>query len=181
MKLATPLAEEYVRGLTIGDRVLLSGTIVTARDAAHKYLFEGGKAPCSLNAIYHCGPIIRDGQVLSAGPTTSLREEPYQAKIIADHKVRAVIGKGGMGENTLKALKEHGCAYLSATGGAGALIAKRIKSIKAVHMEEELGSPEAFWEFEVVDMPLVVTMDCQGGSLHERILRISKDKLEKML
>lgn len=181
MKLKTPLSEDDVRSLRCGDKVELSGTLVTARDAAHKYLIEGGASPCDLNVIYHCGPIVKDNTVLSAGPTTSIREEPYEAWVISKFGVRAVIGKGGMGDKTLKALKDYGCVYLSAIGGGGALVAKSIRKVKAVHMLEELGSPEAFWELEVEDLPLFVSMDSHGLSIHEKIKTQSHYRLGELV
>ncbi len=169
MKLKTPLDERTVRALKAGGQVQLTGTIVTARDAAHKRLVQGGRPPFSLNVIYHCGPIVKGGRVISAGPTTSMREEPYEADVIREYGVRAVIGKGGMGERTRTALMRHGCVYLAAVGGAGVLMADRIRRVKAVHMLEELGPTEAFWALEVEDLPLTVAMDAAGGSLYERV------------
>lgn len=180
MKLKTPLDEHTVRGLTAGDQVQLTGTVVTARDAAHKYLIQGGKPPFSLNVIYHSGPIVKGGRVISAGPTTSIREEPYEADIIRDFGVRAVIGKGGMGDRTKAALVEHGCVYLAAVGGAGVLIADKIRKVKAVHMLDELGPTEAFWALEVEDMPLTVAMDAAGNSLYRRVEEASLQRLKAL-
>ena len=121
--LKTPLTEADVRALSVGDEVLLSGILYTGRDAVHKHLYSGGTAPVDLNGqvIYHCGPVILEGEggyrVAGAGPTTSTREEPYQATIIEKFGIRAVIGKGGMGEKTAAACREHGCVYLHAVGG----------------------------------------------------------------
>ena len=181
MKLKTPLTEAAVRKLKAGDKVELSGTMVTARDAAHKYLVEGGSVPFGLNVIYHCGPIVKDDVVLSAGPTTSIREEPYEADVIKKFNVRAVIGKGGMGEKTLKALGECGCVYLTAVGGAGALMAERIKSVAQVFKLEEFGAPEAFWVFQVEDMPLFVTMDTKGKSLYRQVEARSLENLKRVI
>jgi len=181
MKLTTPLSIEDVKSLNVGQTVYLSGEIVTARDAAHKYLAQGGKAPTKLNVIYHCGPIVKDAKVVSAGPTTSAREEPYMADIIKEYGVRAIIGKGGMRSKTLKALEEHGCAYLAAVGGAGAVTAQKITKIKGVYMGEEFGPPEAFWVFEVIDLPLTCTMDAHGRSLYKDVQEKSKNNLKKIL
>jgi fumarate hydratase subunit beta len=181
VRLRTPLSEKDARRLNVGDRVELSGTIVTARDSAHKYLADGGKVPFDLNVIYHCGPIVRGGEVVSAGPTTSIREEPYEAEVIRRFKVRAIIGKGGMGEKTLKALREQGCVYLSAVGGAGALMAEHIKRVRQVHKFREFGAPEAFWVFEVEDMPLFVTMDSKGRSIHKDVEGLSAKRLTERL
>jgi fumarate hydratase subunit beta len=181
MKLKTPLTEDDARRLRVGDKLELSGTIVTARDMAHKYLVEGNNSPFDLNVIYHCGPIVKDMTVVSAGPTTSIREEPYEATVIETFEVRAIIGKGGMGEKTQKALKRFGCVYLAAVGGAGALMAKRITAVKDVYKLEEFGMPEAFWQFEVEDMPLIVTMDSEGGNLYRRVGEESAKKLKVLM
>lgn len=172
IKLKFPVKKEAIKKLKAGDIVSLSGIIYTARDAAHKYLFE--KKPKEFikrladTAIYHCGPIVkkkgRKYSVIAAGPTTSIREEPYMSKIIKDYKIKAVIGKGGMGEETRKACKKHGCVYLSAVGGAAALLAKSIKEIRNVY-KLEFGIPEAIWEIEVKDFPAVVTIDSNGKVL----------------
>ncbi|MFH0862933.1 MAG: FumA C-terminus/TtdB family hydratase beta subunit [Candidatus Altiarchaeota archaeon] len=181
MRLRTPLTEDDTRRLCVGDRVELSGNIVTARDMAHKYLIEGGKAPFPLNVIYHCGPIVKDGKAVSAGPTTSIREEPYEADIIRMFGVRAVIGKGGMGEKTRKALARYGCVYLSAVGGAGALMAERIIKVRDVYKLSEFGMPEAFWLFEVEDLPLIVAMDTRGGNLYRQVEEESAKRLNALI
>jgi fumarate hydratase class I len=189
IRLKTPISFDDISKLRAGDNVLLSGQIITARDAAHKFMIE--KKPEFLapylkeSAIYHCGPIVRkadDGSwaFVSAGPTTSSREEPYEADVIAHYNVRGIIGKGGMGDKTLAALKEHGAVYLHAIGGAGVLTAKCVKKVKEVLMLEELGSPEAFWVIEVEDFPLVVTMDSTGKSLHKDVLAASEAKFKEL-
>ncbi len=190
LRLNTPISETEVRKLRAGDRVLLSGQIVTARDAAHKLMVE--KKPEFLkpylkeSVIYHCGPIVRknpDGSwtFISAGPTTSAREEPYEADVIETYNVRGVIGKGGMGDKTMGALMKHGAVYLHAIGGAGALTAKCVKKVKEVLMLEELGSPEAFWVIEVEDFPLVVTMDSTGRNLHKEVAEASQQKANELI
>jgi len=136
--------------------------------------------------IYHCGPVVahhEDGHwsFVSAGPTTSIREEPYQADVIETYSIRGVIGKGGMGKKTSDACARHGAVYLHATGGAGALLAERVKRVVDVKMLEEFGSPEAFWIIEVEDFPLVVTMDSHGGSLHEEVARTSADRAKELM
>ena len=181
MRLRTPLTEETARRLRVGDRVELSGNIVTARDMAHKHLIEGNDIPFDLNVIYHCGPIVKDGKAVSAGPTTSIREEPYEADVIRMFGVRAVIGKGGMGEKTRKALAEYGCVYLSAVGGTGVLMAERIIKVRDVYKLSEFGMPEAFWALEVEDMPLIVAMDTKGGDLYRDVLHESTKRLKEML
>lgn len=190
IKLKTPISLEEVSKLRAGDRVLLSGQIITARDAAHKLMVE--KKPDFLkpylkeSVIYHCGPIVRkkaDGtwEFVSAGPTTSSREEPYEADVIAHYNVRGIIGKGGMGDKTMGALMRYGAVYLHAIGGAGALTAKCVKQVKEVLMLEELGSPEAFWVIEVEDFPLVVTMDSTGRSLHKEVAEASNAKAAELI
>jgi len=135
--------------------------------------------------IYHCGPVVvkeeGDWKVTAAGPTTSIREEPYQAEIIERFGIRAVIGKGGMGEKTLQALKKFGCVYLHAVGGAAQVLGECVKKVQNVYLLKELGSPEAIWELVVEDFPVVVTMDSHGKSLHKEILENSKKKLQEVL
>jgi len=178
IQLTTPLTAEKVRSLKVGDEVHLSGTIYTGRDAVHKYLHEGGQLPPEVNLrdgiIYHCGPVVlKDDtgmwKVTAAGPTTSSREEPYQAKIIRDYGIRGVIGKGGMGEQTLAACAAHGCVYFHAIGGAAQVLAECVQRVKGVYLLEKFGSPEAIWELEVVNFPAFVTMDAHGGSLHKEV------------
>jgi fumarate hydratase class I len=186
IRLTTPLSEADVRKLKAGDMVLLSGTVFTGRDAVHKHLHTGGHLPMFQGGvIYHCGPVVLEEngkyRVVAAGPTTSIREEPYQAGVIARYGVRAVIGKGGMGPKTLAACREHGCVYLHAIGGAAQIYARCVKEVPAVHMKDEFGSPEAVWEMRVVDFPAVVTMDAHGRSLHAEIADDSKGRLQTVL
>jgi fumarate hydratase class I len=190
ISLTTPVSEEKIRSLKVGDEVLISGTLFTGRDAVHKYLHEGGKLPAGVNLkdgiLYHCGPVvIKDGQgnwqCTAAGPTTSIREEPYQWQVIRDFGLRGVIGKGGMGDKTLAACKEHGCVYLHAIGGAAQVLAQCIKRVRNVHMMEQFGAPEAIWEFEVENFPAVVTMDSHGGSLHREVFAASQAELAKYI
>ena len=176
-----PVDEKTIRGLELGDEVALHGVIVLARDAAHKLMIE--KRPdfirphLSGGVIYHCGPIMLEKNdvwsVVSAGPTTSIREEPYEGTVIAEYGVRAVIGKGGMGPGTLAALEQSGAVYLHAVGGAAVYLAGFVRSVPGVYMLEELGIPEAFWLFEVDGFPAVVTMDASGHSLHAEVDRVS--------
>ena len=184
--LSSPLSEEAIRELKVGDQVLISGTVFTGRDAVHKYLHDGGELPGEVNLdggiLYHCGPVVlRDvngeWKVTAAGPTTSIREEPYQGDIMKRFGIRGVIGKGGMANKTLAACKEHGAVYLHAIGGAAQVLAECITKVRDVHMLEEFGSPEAIWEFEMKAFPAVVTMDSHGESLHKDILVKSKDAL----
>jgi fumarate hydratase class I len=171
-RISSPLDEATVRGLACGERVLVSGTIVTGRDQVHKYLAEGGEAPIDLAGmvIYHCGPVAvqEAGQwkITAAGPTTSMREEPYQAGLIERYRLGAVMGKGGMGMGTLQAMQAHGCVYLHVTGGAAQYLAQCIRAVKEVHLLERFGQPEAMWVLAVQDLPALVTMDSHGASLH---------------
>ena len=171
--LTTPISEEEVRGLSAGDVIYVSGTMFTARDEAHRVLLERG-APFPLEglALFHCGPVVQkvgEGwRVVAAGPTTSARMELFEAEFLAQFRPRVIIGKGGMGEKTLKALGEVGAVYTHFTGGAGALAAQAIHRVKEVHYLSELGIPEAIWVFEVEKFgPLVVAMDAHGRSLYQ--------------
>lgn len=190
IELRLPLNETAARSLRIGDELLLSGTIVTARDAAHKLLVEEKpewpKPILKDTMIYHCGPIVRqdtpdEWTMIAAGPTTSIREEPYQAEVIQHYGLRGIIGKGGMGEKTLQALQDCGAVYLHACGGAAALLGARVKKVKNVYMLDELGVPEAFWQIEVVDFPVLVTMDSTGASLHGEVETRSRKMLHNLL
>lgn len=190
IQLTTPFTEEKIRALKVGDAVEISGTVFTGRDVVHKYLHEGGALPPEVNLrdgiIYHCGPVVmKDAggqwQVTAAGPTTSIREEPYQGQIIRDFGLRGVIGKGGMGDRTLDACQAVGCVYFHAVGGAAQVLAECITSVKSVHFLKEFGSPEAIWELTVERFPVVVTMDSHGQSLHREVLASSTAELAKNL
>ena len=168
--LESPIPETEIRKLRVGDLVLLRGEMYTGRDAVHSYLMKNAP-PVDLKGgvIYHCGPVVlkQDGnwKIMAAGPTTSIREEPYQAEVIRKCGVRAVIGKGGMGARTLTGLKECGAVYLNAIGGAAQYYSRCIKRVKEVYLLE-FGIPEAMWRLEVEDFPAIVTMDAAGNSLH---------------
>jgi tartrate/fumarate subfamily iron-sulfur-dependent hydro-lyase beta chain len=188
IELRAPFTEEKIRALKVRDEVLISGIVFTGRDVVHKYLHEGGKLPPEVNLrdgiLYHCGPVVMkdangEWKVTAAGPTTSIREEPYQWQVIRDFRLRGVIGKGGMGEKTLAACQEHGCVYLHGVGGAAQVLAECVKKVRGVHFLKEFGAPEAIWEFEVEDFPAVVTMDSHGNSLHAQIYRESAAELAK--
>jgi len=186
IQLVEPFTEEKIRALKMGDMVHLTGTVYTGRDAVHKFLYEGGKPPVDLEnqIIYHCGPVVikEKGKwiVKAAGPTTSAREEPYQGHIIEKFKIRAVIGKGGMGPKTLEACKKVGCVYLHAVGGAAQVLAECVTEVLGVHLEE-FGSPEAIWVLRVKDFSAVVTMDAHGNSLHAAVLEQSKEQLKQLV
>lgn len=181
VRLTTPISEEDIRSLRVGDVVILSGEMHTGRDALHKYLMDHD-TPVDLNGavIYHCGPVmLKDDEgwhVKAAGPTTSIREEPYQGDIIKKFGIRAVIGKGGMGPKTLQALQEHGGVYLNAIGGAAQYYAECIKKVNAVDFME-FGIPEAMWHLQVDGFAAIVTMDSHGNSLHADVEKDSAAKL----
>ena len=182
--LTTPLDEAAIRSLKVGDVVLVSGRMFTGRDAVHAHLVKHDP-PVDLRgaALYHCGPVVRkDGDtwsVTAAGPTTSIREEPYQADIIRRYGVRAVIGKGGMGARTLAALEESGAVYLNAVGGAAQFYARTIEGVDGVSLME-FGTPEAMWHLRVKDFPAIVTMDAHGNSLHKDLEQSSGAELAKL-
>jgi fumarate hydratase class I len=183
--LTPPFTEQKIRALKVGDMVEITGVLFTARDAVHQCL-HSGKYPLPCNwkeqIIYHCGPVVikeTDKWVVkAAGPTTSIREEPYEYDVIKNFGVRGVIGKGGMGAKTLQACKEFGCVYLHAIGGAAQIYAQKITKVNGVYLYNEVGSPEAIWEFEVNNFPVVVTMDSNGKSLHDEIFKNSSSKLQ---
>jgi fumarate hydratase subunit beta len=188
--LSLPCDEAAIRALRVGEEVMLSGRMVTARDTAHLWLqggFRDEVAPyLAGSVIYHCGPVVRkapDGSFafVAAGPTTSEREEPYQADIIGRYGVRGVIGKGGMFDKTRKGLVQHGAVYLHAVGGTAQSLAQAVVRVERVFKLEEFGVPEAMWVIEVKDFPTVVTMDAHGGSLHESIAQASRAVLQKLL
>src|SRR5713226_3200127 len=188
--ISPPFTEEKIRSLKVGDEVGITGVLFTGRDAVHKYLHEGGELPpgVSLNGgiLYHCGPVVikdeqGDWKCVAAGPTTSIREEPYQWQIIRDFGLRGIIGKGGMGDRTVTACKEHGCVYLHAVGGAAQVLAECVKSVPNVYFMEKFGAPEAIWEFQVVAFPVIVTIDARGNSLHKEIFASSQAELAKYL
>jgi len=190
IKLSPPFTIEKIRALKLSDEVAINGTLFTGRDAVHKYLHDGGKLPAGVNLkdgiLYHCGPVVikdesGNWKCTAAGPTTSIREEPYQWQVIRDLGLRGVIGKGGMGDKTVAACKEHGCVYLHAVGGAAQVLADCIKRVKNVYMMEQFGAPEAIWEFEVENFPAVVTIDAHGNSLHKEVLAASQAELAKYL
>lgn len=177
--LTTPLDEATVRRLAVGQMVELSGRVYTGRDAVHHRLFHGQPPPVDLRGqvIYHCGPVmVREGdrwRCRAAGPTTSSREEPYQWKVIEQHGLRGIIGKGGMGERTREACRRHGCVYLHAIGGAAQVYARCVARVDGVDWPE-LGSPEAIWHLWVERLPALVTIDAEGRSLHAEVLEASE-------
>jgi fumarate hydratase class I len=182
--LQAPVTDGQVRALQVGDVVLISGRVFTGRDAVHAYLTKHNP-PVDLNGsvLYHCGPVVvKDGEgwrVTAAGPTTSIREEPYQADILERYGVRVVIGKGGMGAQTLAGLEKSGAVYLNAIGGAAQFYARCIERVEGVSLME-FGTPEAMWHLEVRDFPAIVTMDAHGNSLHQQVEQESGAVLEML-
>ena len=180
--LTAPISEEQIRSLHVGDVVMVSGRVYTGRDAVHAYLMKHDP-PVDLrgSVLYHCGPVVakQNGgwKITAAGPTTSIREEPYQADIIRRYGVRAVMGKGGMGGKTLAALKEHGAVYLNAIGGAAQFYARCIERADDVSLME-FGTPEAMWHLWLHDFPAILTMDAHGNSLHKDVETESGKQLE---
>lgn len=185
IELTYPFSEESVRALKAGDAVEITGRIYTGRDKFHKHFADGGKLPVDFTdgALYHCGPVCvqaADGwRVVSAGPTTSVRENPYEPEFIAKSGVRLIIGKGGMDAATLAAMGKYGCVYIQAIGGAGALYADAVKKVAGVSLLEEFGAAEAVWWFDVVKFRGVVAMDAHGRSLFAEVECSSAKALEK--
>lgn len=202
-QLNIPIADETILQLKVGDPVLLRGVMLTGRDAAHKWMvetfinktreprgddlevYEAIEPLLNGSAIYHCGPVVsgldtKDYRFVAAGPTTSSREEPYQGDVMRHFNVKAVIGKGGMGNKTLSACEQVPGVYLHAIGGAASLIAQTVERVLAVY-RLEFGVPEALWVIQVKDFPAVVTMDAHGASLHADIETQSKAQLERLL
>jgi len=188
-KLEYPFDERQVRALKAGEGVSITGLIYTGRDKFHKRFADGGELPVDFTdgALYHCGPVVvrergGDGwRVVAAGPTTSVRENPYEPDFIARSGVRVIIGKGGMDAKTLEAMREFGCVYVQAVGGAAALSAAAVRRVAGVSLLEELGAAEACWHFEVVDFRGVVAMDSHGRSLFAEVAEASCAQLTNLL
>ena len=202
-KITTPVSDEAIRDLKVGDSVAISGMMVTGRDAAHKWMidtfikktrppqgddlqvYEELKKLLNGAIIYHCGPVVtgldtKDYKFIAAGPTTSIREEPYQADVMKHFNVKGVIGKGGMGAKTLKGCQDTPAVYLHAIGGAASFLAQTVTKVHGV-FKMEFGVPEAMWLIEVKDFPVVVTMDSHGDSQHSVIDDASKKVLDDLL
>ena len=185
-RIGYPFSERDVRALKAGESVLVSGKVFTGRDRFHKHFADGGRLPVDFRdgALFHCGPVVvREGggwKVVAAGPTRSVRENPYAPAVIRAGGVRLVIGKGGMDAETLAACGACGCVYLQAVGGAAALTAACVRRVPAVHFLEEWGAAEACWEFEMADFPCVVAMDTHGTSLFNAVARSSAEALARL-
>lgn len=174
--LDTPFDREIIEKLKVGDLIKISGRMITARDKVYgrilKFLEGGEKLPIKLEneTIYHCGPLARKEddtwKVISAGPTTSARLDEVQGEFVEKTGVRALIGKGGVGQRVAEEIAKLGCVYLSFTGGAGALAAKSIESVEKV-LWRDLGLAEAMWVLKVKDFgPLVVGVDTKGNNIY---------------
>ena len=202
-KVTIPISDEVIRSLKVGDPVALSGVMITGRDTVHKWLADTflkktrppqgddlevhASLQLLLNGgvIYHCGPVVagldtQQYQFMAAGPTNSIREEPYQGDVMRHFNVKGVIGKGGMGPKTLQACAEVPGVYLHAIGGAASWIAQTVRRVLGVY-KLDFGVPEAIWVIEVKDFPVVVTMDSHGHSLHADIEASSKAVLNEIL
>lgn len=201
--LTIPISADEIKRLQVGDSVHLSGVIITGRDAFHKWIHDVFINKTILSTqedldilkqikplldeglIYHCGPVVsgldsKHYHFVAAGPTTSIREEPYQADVIKFLNLRGVIGKGGMGQKTLEACHDAPAVYFHAIGGAAALIAESVVEVLGVH-KLEFGVPEAVWIIKVKDLPVIVTMDAHNTSLHTTIQERSKAALDTLL
>ena len=185
-----PFDEQQVRSLKAGDAVSITGLVYTGRDKFHKYFADGGKPPVDFRdgALYHCGPVVvrdrgaggGDWRVVAAGPTTSVRENPYEPSFIAKSGVRLVIGKGGMDAATLAAMKKHGCVYIQAVGGAAALSAAAVRRVAGVSFLDEFGAAEAVWHLEVEGFTGIVAMDARGCSLFEKVAEASSAEFRRL-
>ena len=191
--LSYPFSEKSIRALKAGDAVSITGRIYTGRDKFHKFFADGGKLPVDFKdgALYHCGPVVvredvrretgDSWRVVAAGPTTSVRENPYEPDFIAKTGVRIIIGKGGMDAKTLAAMKKHGCVYIQAVGGGGAVYADAVKRVADVSLLKEFGAAEAVWHLDVVDFRGVVAMDAHGRSLFAEVDAASKRRLSDLV
>jgi len=169
-----PVSADDVKKLHVGDIIYVSGRIFTARDEAHHLMLEKNDVPFDPSdmALFHCGPLMKKTgdkwEVVSAGPTTSSRMELFEDKFLEKYNVKIIIGKGGMGKNTQKALQKYISIYASYTGGAGALAADKVEEVEDVYWLDKLGMPEAVWIFRVKEFgPLVVAMDSHGKSIYK--------------
>ena len=202
-KIQLPISDDVIRSLKVSDSVLLSGVMVTGRDTVHKWLidtfirktrppsgddlevYQALKPMLNGGLIYHCGPVVggldtKQYRFVAAGPTTSIREEPYQGEVMHHFNLKGVIGKGGMAAKTLQACQEVPGVYFHAIGGAASLIAESVKKVLGVY-KLDFGVPEAIWVIEVEDFPAVVTMDAHGNSLHAAVRERSRAVLEKLI
>ena len=189
-RLKTPISEEDIRKLNVNDVIYITGTMITARDAAHRRALElhneGKRLPLNLQglAVFHCGPIVKKEDdkwiIVAAGPTTSTRMDIFEDEFIKNFKVRVVIGKGGMGKRTTDAMEKYGAVYGAFTGGAAVLAARAVKNVRSVEWYD-LGMPEAMWVMEVEGFgPLTVAIDAHGNNLFENVLRKVEESKQKI-
>lgn len=202
-EITIPISPDTIKGLHTGDTVALTGILATGRDTVHKWMidtfirktrepegddlevYEAIKPVFKEGLIYHCGPVVSgldtgEYKFVAAGPTTSIREEPYQSEVMHHFDLRGVIGKGGMKENTLQACQDVPAAYFHAIGGAATLIAESVEEVVGVY-KLSFGVPEAIWVLKVNQFPVVVTMDSHGVSIHDQVEEESRRKLEELL
>ncbi len=174
--LQIPVDKNTIKKLHVGDTIYVTGRIFTARDEAHKIMLEKNIDSIPFKpsecALFHCGPLMKKENgtwsVVSAGPTTSNRMEIFEDDFILKFGTNIIIGKGGMGQRTAKALQKNVGVYVAYTGGAGALAAEKVEAVEDVYWLDELGMPEAVWIFRVKEFgPLVVAMDSHGKSLYK--------------
>ena len=181
-----PFEEKDIRELKAGDAVSITGRVYTGRDKFHKWFSEGRPLPVDFRggALYHCGPVVvkesSGWRVVAAGPTTSVRENPYEPDFIAKTGVRIVIGKGGMDGRTLEAMRKYGCVYVQAVGGAAAVSAAAVRGVAGVSLLREFGAAEAVWHFDVEDFRGVVAMDAHGRSLFDEVRSASERRLREL-
>jgi fumarate hydratase subunit beta len=203
-ELTIPISDDLIRSVHIGEPVLLTGIMMTGRDAVHKWMsetfikktrppqgddlqvYEEIKKILNQGVLYHCGPVVsgvatKEYKFVAAGPTTSTREEPYQADVMMHFNIKGVIGKGGMGAKTLQGCVNTPGVYFHAVGGAAAYLAQTVQKVLGVYKLEEFGVPEAMWVIEVKDFPVVVTMDAHGQSKHAALDESSKKVLDELL
>jgi len=202
-EITIPISPETIRELHTGDTVALTGVLATGRDAVHKWMidtfirktrqpagddqevYQAIKPIFKESLIYHCGPVVSgldtgEYKFVAAGPTTSIREEPYQSEVMHHFDMRGVIGKGGMGASTLQACQDVPAAYFHAIGGAATLIAESVQKVIGVY-KLDFGVPEAIWVLQVNRFPVVVTMDSHGKSIHEDVEKASLEKLKELI
>ncbi|HLA86655.1 MAG TPA: fumarate hydratase C-terminal domain-containing protein [Anaerolineales bacterium] len=203
-EITIPISDETIRSLHVGEPVELSGVMITGRDAVHKWLsetfikktrepqgddlqiYEDIKKYLDQGVLYHCGPVVsgidtKQYKFVAAGPTTSIREEPYQADVMKHFHIKGVIGKGGMGAKTMQGCVDTPGVYFHAVGGAASFLAQTVQKVPGVYKLEEFGVPEAMWVVEVKNFPVVVTMDSHGASQHVVVDKSSQKVLEELL
>lgn len=203
-EITIPISDETIRSLHVGEPVELSGIMMTGRDSVHKWMsetfikktrepqgddlqiYEEIRKYLDQGVLYHCGPVVsgldtKQYKFIAAGPTTSTREEPYQADVMKHFNIKAVVGKGGMGPKTLQGCMDTPGVYLHAIGGAASFLAQTVQRVLGVYKLQEFGVPEAMWVIEVERFPVVVTMDAYGQSKHSLLDESSGKVLDELL